>query len=298
MPFLETLSLDNPIVNKIISTVVIVLLAIIANRLTLHVLSDRLKESSYAHTLRMLLRNVIFVVGVVLILGIWFGVGSNLTMAMGIMGAGIAFASQELIGSFTGFVNIITSNLYNIGDRVRIGNVIGDVLDISLLRTTVMEIGEWVQADQYTGRIVTIANRVVFSDPVFNYSKHWEYLWDEIMIPVTYESDWQLAAQLMLEHGENYTKDIQEAAKVGMQEMRHRYPILEDLPVTPTLYTVMTDNWVEMTLRYVVETRKRRTVKADLHRELLEHFSKTPTITVASMTVEIVGFPPIKQGNG
>ena len=160
-----------------------------------------------------------------------------------------------------------------------------------------MEIGEWVQADQYTGRVVTIANRIVFSDPVFNYTKHWHYLWDEIMLPITYESDWRLAAQIMLEHGEDYTKDVQEVAKTGMHTMRQRYPVLEDLPITPTLYRVMTDNWVEMTLRYVVETRERRNVKAELHRELLERFAALPNITIASMTVEIVGFPPIKNAS-
>ena len=295
MPFQELLKLDNPIIEKLFSSLVILFLTFITSRLINKVLSDKLKESSHAHTLRMLLRNAIFVIGILLILGTWFGVGSNLTLAIGIMGAGIAFASQELIGSFTGFANIITSNLYHIGDRVRIGNVIGDVLDISLLRTTVMEIGEWVQADQYTGRVVTIANRMIFSDPVFNYTIHWHYLWDEIMLPITYDSDWQMAAQLMLKHGEDYTKDVQDAAKAGMHAMRQRYPVLDDLPITPTLYTVMTDNWVEMTLRYVVETRQRRSVKAELHRELLEHFAEIPNITVASMTVEIVGFPPIKN---
>ena len=91
---------------------------------------------------------------------------------MGILGTGIAFASQEIIGSLAGYLNILTGNLYRISDRVRIGNVVGDVLDISLMRTMVMEIGEWVKADQYTGRIVSIANRAVFSDPVINYTQH------------------------------------------------------------------------------------------------------------------------------
>jgi small-conductance mechanosensitive channel len=246
----------------------------------------------------MLARNTVLIIGSVVILSIWLGFGSSFTVAMGILGAGIAFASQEVIGSFAGYLNIVTGSLFRIGDRVRIGNIIGDVLDISVLRTTVMEIGEWVKADQYTGRVVTIANRTVFSDPVFNYTQHWRYLWDEIMIPITYDSNWRRGAEIMLEHGQEYSADCQTQAKGELSDMMQRYPVLPDTPVEPTLYTVMTDNWIEMTLRYVVDARERRTVKGQLHRQLLQHFEEEPDITVASVTLEVVGFPPLKSDMG
>jgi small-conductance mechanosensitive channel len=212
---------------------------------------------------------------------------------MGILGAGIAFASQETIGSFAGYVSIVTGNLYRIGDRVCVGDVTGDVLDISMLRTTLMEIGEWVKAEQYTGRVVTIANRAVFSHPVFNYTQHWEYLWDEITIPVTYDSDWWRAREIMLDHAEEYTAHLQEEAQARLQRLMKRYPVHEQ-SVQPRLYVVMTDNWIELTLRYVVEARERRKVMARLHHELLQHFGEQPSVTVASATFEIVGFPPVR----
>ncbi|MGD9029143.1 MAG: mechanosensitive ion channel family protein [Anaerolineae bacterium] len=181
----------------------------------------------------------------------------------------------------------------SIGDRVRIGNVTGDVLDVSMLRTTVMEIGEWVKAEQYTGRVVTIANRSVFSDPVFNYTQHWAYLWDEITIPISYESDWRRAREIMLDHAEEYTAHLQADAQAELQAFMKRYPVRET-SVAPRLYTVMTDNWIELTLRHVVEARERRKVTGNLHQELLQHFEQEPTITVASATFDIVGFPPLK----
>jgi small-conductance mechanosensitive channel len=242
----------------------------------------------------MLVRNAVFLFGASVVLLIWLGFGSNFTVAMGILGAGIAFASQETIGSFAGYLNIITGNLYRIGDRVRIGAVTGDVLDISMLRTTVMEIGEWIQAEQHTGRIVTIANRAVFSDPVFNYTQHWGYLWDEITIPVTYDSDWRRAQEIMLDHAEEYTAHLQEQAQTELRELTKRYPIHEET-VTPQLYLVMTDNWIGITLRYVVDARERRKVTGQLHRELLHHFQEEPDVTVASATFEIVGFPPLRS---
>jgi hypothetical protein len=292
MPQIPATYLD--VIRKFVSSLVVLLLTFGANRAAGNLLKIRIKDPSQAQTLRMLVRNTVFFVGSAAILAIWLGFGSNFTVAMGILGAGIAFASQEVIGSFAGYLNIVTGNLFRIGDRVRIGNVVGDVLDISILRTTVMEIGEWVKADQYTGRIVSIANRVVFSEPVFNYTQHWRYLWDEIMIPITYDSNWRRAGEIMLEHGIEYTSDLQTQAQAELSEMMQRYLALHDAPVEPMLYIVMTDNWIEMTLRYVVEAWKRREIKGQLHRELLQHFGSEPDITVASATFEIVGFPPLK----
>jgi len=281
------------VVLKLVFSLLALALTLIANRLLRDLLRARFRDTPHAHTVFMLVRNAVFLAGASVILLIWLGFGSNFTVAMGILGAGIAFASQEVIGSFAGYLSIVTGNLYRIGDRVRIGNVTGDVLDISMLRTTVMEIGEWVKAEQYTGRVVTVANRSVFSDPVFNYTQHWTYLWDEITIPIAYESDWRRAREIMLDHAEEYTAHLQADAQAELQAFMKRYPVRET-SVAPRLYTVMTDNWIELTLRYVVEARERRKVTGNLHQELLQHFEEEPDITVASATFEIVGFPPLQ----
>jgi small-conductance mechanosensitive channel len=282
---------------KLALSVVVLALTWLAYVLVRGLLQMRIKDQTHMHTLRMLVRNAFFIAGAVVVLVIWLGVGSNFAVAMGILGAGIAFASQEVIGSFAGYLSIVSGSLFRIGDRVRIGNVVGDVMDISIMRTTVMEIGEWVKADQYTGRIVTIANRAIFADPLFNYTQHWPYLWDEIMIPISYESDWRRAGDLMLEHGQSYSVHLQQEAKQEFTDMVRRY-LVHDTPVEPALYAVMTDNWIEITLRYLVEARQRRAVKGQLHQELLQHFESEPDITVASATVEIVKFPPLQGHTG
>jgi small-conductance mechanosensitive channel len=239
------------------------------------------------------LRNVFAIAGFVIIVLIWLPTGNNLAIALGILGAGLAIASQEMIGSLAAGLNIWLGNIYRIGDRVRVGEVVGDVMDISLFRTTVMEVGEWVKADQYTGRVVTVANRTVWVSPVYNFTKHWGYLWDEITLPITYESDWQRAAELILEHGQTYTEELQADAEAKLNRIIDRYP-LKDTKVEPTLYLAMTDNWIEMTLRFVVDAQERRRVKDQLHREMLQHFQAEEKIAVASTTIEIVGFPPLE----
>jgi len=285
------------VVLKLVMSLVVIAATWIAYRVVGNVIRRQIKDTAHMHTLRMLVRNAFFFVGSVVVLLIWLGVGSNLTVAMGILGAGIAFASQEVIGSFAGYLNTVSGSIYRIGDRVRIGNVVGDVMDISIMRTTVMEIGEWVQADQYTGRIVTIANRAVFADPVYNYTQHWGYLWDEIVVPITYNSDWQRAAEIMLGHAQEYTEELHAEAEAGLNKMIERYP-LQSTQVASTIYMTMTDNWIEITLRYIVDARERRKIKGQLHRELLQHFEKEEKITIASMTVEIVGFPPLRGSVG
>jgi small-conductance mechanosensitive channel len=236
---------------------------------------------------------VLAIAGFLIIALIWLPRGNNLLTALGILGAGLAIASQEMVGSLVAGLNIWLGNIYRVGDRVRIGDVVGDVMDISLLRTTVMEVGEWVKADQYTGRVVTVANRQVWVNSVYNFTQHWGYLWDEITLPITYESDWQLATELMLEHGQTYTAELQADAEARLNRMIDRYP-LKDTKVEPTLYLAMTDNWIELTLRFVVDAQERRKVKDQLHQDLLQHFQAEENISVASMTIEIVGFPQLQ----
>jgi hypothetical protein len=283
-----------PAIAKLLSSLAVVVVALVLSHAVHRVLRLRMRESPNLRTVYMLGRNAIFFLAAAIVLMIWLGQGSSFSVAMGILGAGIAFASQETIGSFAGYLYVVLGSIYRIGDRVQIGDVTGDVLDIGMMRTTLMEIGEWVKAEQYTGRVVSIANRAVFTDPVLNYTQYWSYLWDEITLPITYASDWRRAEEIMLAHGSEYTLAFQATAEKQLRKMMERYPV-HATSVEPSLYLVMTDNWIELTLRYVVDARERRSVKAQLHYELLTHFEQEPSITVASATVEIVGFPPLKS---
>ena len=121
----------------------------------------------------------------------------GLTVALGVAGAGIAFALQEVIASFAGWLAIMFGGFYKTGDRVQLGGIKGDVMDIGVLRTTIMETGQWVDGDLYNGRIVLITNSFVFKEPVFNYSGDFPFLWDEIKIPIQYGSNYDLATEII-----------------------------------------------------------------------------------------------------
>ena len=279
---------------NIILSLVIPLGAWIIYQLLKRIIKKQIKDVTHRHSLRALMRNMIFVVAIIMIILVWLRPQQNLTVVIGLAIAGIILASQSAISSFSGYLLIISTNIYGIGDRISINNVTGDVMDIGFMRTTIMEIGQWVKADQYTGRVVTISNKALFDNPVFNYTRHWGYLWDEIMIPVTYTSDWRRTADIMLDVGNHYTEQLQEDAEAKLVKLIDRFP-LKQTKVEPTIYFVMTDNWIEITLRFVMDAQEGRKVKAQLNRELLQQFEEEENITIASATFDIVGFPALQR---
>lgn len=291
---MEDISLDYAgITLRLFLSIAVVVVTLVVYRTIRNTIKRRIEDPTRSQSIRVAVRNVLAVADFLIVVVIWLPRGNTLLPSLGILAAGLAIASQEMIGSLAAGLNIWVGNIYRVGDRVRIGDVIGDVMDISLLRTTVMEVGEWVKADQYTGRVVTVANRVVWTNPVYNFTQHWGYLWDEITMPITYESDWQHATELMLEQGQKYTAELQTDAEAKLNRMIDRYP-LKDTKVEPTLYLAMTDNWIELTLRFLVDAQERRGVKDRLHRELLQYFQAEEKIEVASTTIEIVGFPQLE----
>lgn len=218
----------------------------------------------------------------------------GLSMALGVAGAGIAFALQEVIASFAGWLAIMFGGFYKTGDRVQLGGIKGDVMDIGVLRTTVMEIGQWVDGDLYNGRIVLIANSFVFKEPVFNYSGDFPFLWDEIKIPIQFGSNYDKVKEILLNIGKEIAGDLSEKSGEKWKELQRKYR-LEEAQTDPMVSIIVNDNWVEYTLRYVVNYKKRRVTKTELFAKLLTKIEETNgEIKFASSTFHLVEAPEIK----
>ncbi|MCF8267456.1 MAG: mechanosensitive ion channel family protein, partial [Ignavibacteriales bacterium] len=172
----------------------------------------------------------------------------GLTVALGVAGAGIAFALQEVIVSFAGWLTIMFGGFYKSGDRVQLGGIKGDVMDIGVLRTTIMETGQWVDGDLYNGRIVLVANSFVFKEPVYNYSGEFPFLWDEIKIPVQYGSNYEKANEIFLEIAGEETSNLSGKSKENWESLKNKYR-LENAQTDPMISLVANDNWVEYTIR-------------------------------------------------
>ena len=218
----------------------------------------------------------------------------GLTVAFGVAGAGIAFALQEVIASFAGWLAIMFGGFYKTGDRVQLGGVKGDVMDIGVLRTTIMEIGQWVDGDLYNGRIVLIANSFVFKEPVFNYSGDFPFLWDEIKIPIKYGSNYEKAKEIFEQVGKVVAGDLTVQSRKKWMSLQNKYR-LEDAQTEPMVSLIANDNWVEFTLRYVVGYKKRRVTKTELFTQILKRVEATNgEIKFASATFQIVETPEFK----
>ena len=216
---------------------------------------------------------------------------SGLGLALGVAGAGIAFALQEVIGSVAGCMAILFAGFYRTGDRVQLGGIKGDVIDIGVLRTTLMEMGQWVDSDQYNGRIVRIANSFVFKEPVFNYSADFPFIWDEIKVPIRYGSDYDEVEHILNSIADTHLMAYASTAQQTWKGMVKKY-MIEDASTQPTVSRSANDNWVEFVLRYTVDYKRRRITRNLLTIDLLKAVEKSQgRVQMASTTIEITKFP-------
>lgn len=285
--------LYDPTVGKIVAAIILLMVVIFISRIGKASITRYVKAVDTRYRLKKFITFISYIVGAFLLTLIFSDRLSGLTVAMGVAGAGIAFALQEVIASFAGWFAITFAGFYNPGDRVQLGGIKGDVIDISFLRTTIMEIGEWVKGDLYTGRVVRIANSFVFKEPVFNYSGDFPFLWDEIIVPVKYGGDHRLARKILNDVANEVVGEYAKKAMESWNEMVKKY-LLEDAGVEPIVTLVTNDNWMEFTVRYVVSFKKRRGTKDALFTRILDEFEKTDgKVEFASATFHLVETPII-----
>lgn len=214
-------------------------------------------------------------------------------LAVGLLTAGITITLQELILSIAGSFYIFIVKVYLPGDRIEINGIKGDVIDIDSVYTTLMEIGEWVSSDNYTGRIVKLSNAFVFKGPVYNYSQDFPFIWDEFNIPIRYGSDIELAKSLVINIASETLSEYVSKSKTQWLEVVNKYYV-ENADIAPTLAISLTDNWIQFNLRYIVDYQKRRHTKNVLNQEIEASFKNTDgKVKLASATFEIITIPDI-----
>ncbi|NCP21707.1 MAG: mechanosensitive ion channel family protein [Zetaproteobacteria bacterium] len=286
--------LFNPTVGKISTVFIGIAIIWLLMKAIQKNLFSKLKDNDNRYRAKKIGSFIGYVLTIILITIVYSDKLGGLTVAFGVAGAGIAFALQEVIASFAGWLAIMFGEFYKTGDRVQLGGIKGDVMDIGVLRTTIMETGQWVDGDLYNGRIVLVANSFVFKEPVFNYSGDFPFLWDEIKIPIQYGSNYDKAKAILLEIGEDITGVLTQHSKEKWNELQNKYR-LENAQTEPMVSLVANDNWVEFTLRYVVDFKQRRSTKNELFTRILKAIEATNgEIKFASATFQLVEVPKIK----
>ena len=211
----------------------------------------------------------------------------NIGVAMGLAGAGIAFALSEVITSFAGWISIMFTNQIRVGERVKIGDLKGDIIDIQVFKTTIMEVGDWIDGDLYNGRITTLSNSFVYKVPIQNYSGDYPFVWDEIKIPLRLASDFKLAKEVFTEVTTEICGSYAEHSKTVWTDMQNKYRI-EKAKVDPMITMEFDQSWITFTIRYIVDYTQRRTTKDQLYSRILEEIRKRETsLMIATTAMEV-----------
>jgi len=279
--------LFDPTIGRLVASAIGIIVVIVVVRIMQRLFSKYIRESGTRYRARKSATFLGYLLAVLVISTVYSERLGGFTVALGVAGAGIAFALQELIASVAGWFAVAFARFYKTGDRVQLGGIKGDVVDIGMLRTTLMEIGDWVKGDQYNGRVVRVANSFIFKEPVFNYSGDFPFLWDEIVVPVKYGSDVGLARQLISAAADDLLSDYAAKARIAWDELVKKYPI-ENAQVEPLITMLADENWISLTLRYVVEYKKRRSTKDTLFSRILSDIDASEgKVTVASSSMDV-----------
>jgi small-conductance mechanosensitive channel len=290
----------------VVFVAVVVVLGSLLGRLARAALRDRGKERGEFWT-RQAIRLATAAVLVVGLASIWFDDPTRLATALGLVTAGLAFALQKVVTAIAGYVVILRGKTFNVGDRIVMGGVRGDVIALGFTQTTIMEMGQpppvqqaeppiWVQSRQYTGRVVTVSNARIFDEPVYNYTRDFPYLWEELGIAIPYAADRHRAEQLLLDVARRHTIALSDLGAEALREMQRRY-LLKPAEIGPSVYYRLTDNALEMTVRFVVAEHGVRECKNAMSRDLLAGLEEAG-IPLAATTLAITAFPALRVESG
>jgi small-conductance mechanosensitive channel len=210
---------------------------------------------------------------------------------------------QQVVTAIAGYFVILRGSTFTVGDRISMGGVRGDVLRLGFIQTTIMEMGQppsvqgadpamWVKSRQFTGRIVTVSNAKIFAEPVFNYTRDFPFIWEEMALPITYQADRGQAEAILLEAAKRHAVDPDAMPVEAKAHLQERFGV-DPIDLAPRVFYRITDNWLELTVRFILGTHQIRGAKDAMSRYILGEL-EAADIGIASATYDIVGFPPIE----
>ncbi len=236
------------------------------------------------------------VVAVLGLLSIWVTPGTDLTVGVGLVTAGLAFALQKVISSLAGYFVILRGKVFAVGDRIAVGGVRGDVMSLGFLRTTVMEMGSptsmagsesgnWVPSRQFTGRVVTVSNSVIFDDAVFNYTRGFPFLWEEISVNLPFDVDLRVVDQLFVSCADRHTHELSSEAMTSMQKLSRVYAV-DVREFGPQVFIALEEDWILVTVRFIVGSHGARAAKDAISRDVVDGLRELG-ITLARVAYDV-----------
>ncbi len=284
------LGLEPDVQGKLLLSAVAMLAVWLIRRLILRVAESRVQDPRVRYQWAKSSGYVAVFVALLLLAQIWLEAIRNMGTFLGLLSAGLAIALRDLVTNMAGWGFILLRHPFEVGDRIQVGENRGDVVDIRLFQFTLLEIGNWVDADQSTGRVIHIPNSRVFSDPLANYTAEFPYVWHEIPVLVTFESDWREAKEILQSAADRHAEPVLQDAEETIRRTSRKFLIYRG-KLTPKVYTSVRDSGVLLTIRILIPVRQRRGLTESLWESILEAFARSPRIDLAYPTRRIYANP-------
>lgn len=273
---------QNLVDNFLYSLLWIAVLALVRS-IALRVVRSRTKDVKVRYQWRKTITYVTVVIGILAVGSVWFDGLRQIGTFLGLLTAGLAIALRDPVVNVAGWIFILWRRPFIVGDRIQLGDNAGDVIDLRIFQFTVLEIGNWVDADQSTGRIIHMPNGLVFNQPLANYTRGMQYIWNEIPVLVTFESNWRKAKEILREVVDEHARGFADEAEKGMLRASRKFMIFYS-NLTPTVYTSVMDSGVLLTLRYLCDPRQRRGTAQAMWESILDRFHERDDIDFAYPT--------------
>ncbi len=250
----------------------------------------RIQDVSKRYAATKTISYLLGLVALIALIRIWLGGVTGIATYLGLVSAGIAIALQDPLTNLAGWLYLVVRKPLVVGDRVQVGQHAGDVIDISLFQFTLVEIGQWVDADQSTGRLLHIPNGWVFKQTVCNYTKGFNFIWNELPVTVTFESNWRAAKDILSRIANEHSAVKSEHAAQQIRKASQKYLIFFQ-HLTPIVWTSVVENGITLTIRYLCTPRNRRSSAEKMWEEILLEFAKHDDIDFAYPTWRVFSNP-------
>ena len=268
---------------KILISLVTILIITILRKIIVKFFISKIDDINLRYQWRKISLYIAVFIVLLFLLSTWLGFVGSVGTFLGLVSAGIAIALKDPLVNIVAWFFILVRQPFKVGDRVQIGENAGDVIDIRIFQFSLIEIGNWVDADQSTGRVIHIPNGVVFNQPQFNYTTGFVHIWHEIPMLITFESDWKKAKKILTDIINKHTMHISQEAEKQIKAAAKKFLIFYT-KLTPIVYTTIKDSGILLTMRFLCEPRKRRSTEELILEEVLDEFNKCDDIDFAYPT--------------
>lgn len=269
--------------SKVYATLLIVIILFLLRWLTVRIIWRRTENVQVRYNWQKTSSYITITLLIILIGRVWYQGFEAIGTFLGLLSAGLAIAFKDPLANIAGWLYIITQRPFVLSDRIEIGKDAGDVIDIRVFQFTILEIKNWVEADQSTGRIIHIPNKDIFNYSVANYTRGFEYVWHEIPVIVTFESDWEKAKDIIQNIASEITIDYREIVKEKIKQASSKF-VIHYNKLTPIVYTKVVDIGVQLTARFLCQARSRRIREQDFWEKILHLFARHEDIDFAYPT--------------